>query len=91
MHGIGLSLLGLVAGYWVLERAEANKTHLKRVGRVIGWLVIMASFLGTVCRVYCLATNTYCPLDGKDSWKHQRPFHSHQPPEGAPSGEADRD
>lgn len=91
MHGAGLSLLGLVAGYWVLERAETNKSHLKRVGRVIGWLVITASFVSIVCRVYCLATKTACPLDGKSSWKHKTPLHSYQLPEEVPSGEMGQD
>jgi len=72
MYGVGWGLLGLVAGYWVLERAETNKGNLKRLGRVIGWLVITASFIGAICRVYCVATGTMCPLDGKGSWKYQK-------------------
>ena len=45
-------LLGAVAGYWVLERAETHKGDLKRIGQFVGWLVIVASLAGMVCRVW---------------------------------------
>jgi hypothetical protein len=57
-HGIGLLLVTVVAGYWVLERAETHKGDLRRVGKALGWLIIVASLIGIACRVWCYAT---CP------------------------------
>lgn len=57
-YGIGLLLATIVAGYWVLERAETHKGDLRRVGKVLGWLIIVASLIGIACRVWCYAT---CP------------------------------
>ena len=53
-------LLGGVAGYWVLERAEAHKGDLKKLGRFLGWLIIVASFVGIVCRAWSLSSA--CPI-----------------------------
>lgn len=61
--GAGMLLLGAVAGYWVLERAETHKGDLRRVGKVLGWLIIVTSLIGLACRVYALATGkAYCPM-----------------------------
>ena len=57
--GGGLLLLSAVAGYWVLERAETHKGSLRRSGRVVGWIIIVSSFVGLICRIAC-ATN--CPI-----------------------------
>jgi len=57
-HGIGLLLVTAAAGYWVLERAETHKGDLRRVGKVLGWLIIVSSLIGVVCRVWGYAT---CP------------------------------
>ena len=66
MHGgIGASLVGLVAGYWVLDRAQANKANLKRVGNIIGWLVITASIVSAVSGGLCNALGGGCPFAGK--------------------------
>ena len=66
MHGgIGASLVGLVAGYWVLDRAQANKANLKRIGNIIGWLVIVASLVSAITGSYCRATGKMCPFTGK--------------------------
>lgn len=62
MHGgTGLLLLGAVAGYWVLERADSHKGQLKKAGQVVGWVVIVTSLLGVACRVYAVATGQACP------------------------------
>jgi hypothetical protein len=73
-YGIGLLLLGTVAGYWVLERAETHKGDLRKVGQVLGWLLIVLSLVGTACRVWTLATgNTalgrkaFCPFSRSTS------------------------
>jgi len=62
MHGgTGLLLLGAVAGYWVLERADSHRGQLKQVGQVVGWVVIVTSLLGAACKVYAVATGQDCP------------------------------
>lgn len=62
LHGIEGLLLTAVAGYWVLERSEGHKGDLKRVGRVLGVIIIVASLVGVVCRVWCLGA---CPMGAK--------------------------
>ena len=77
-HGVGVLLLAAVAGYWVLERAERQRGALKRVGRLVGSIVIVVSVLGVACHVWSLATGAsgwypfgtsskglYCPYHGK--------------------------
>ena len=59
-HSAAELLLAAVAGYWVLERAETHKGELKRVGRFLGGLIIVASLVGLVCRVWSLSAA--CPL-----------------------------
>ena len=59
--GTGLLLLGAVAGYWALERAESHKGNLRQVGKVVGWVVIVSSLLGVACRVYAVASGQACP------------------------------
>ena len=57
VHGTGLFLLSAVAGYWVLERASGHKGDVQRVGKVVGWLVILLSFAGIACSLWCAATS----------------------------------
>ena len=66
-HGTGLLLFAAVAGYWVLERSSGHKGDLKRVGQVIGWVVILASFAGLACKVWALSTGNapFCLLGEK--------------------------
>ncbi len=65
-HGVGVLLFAAVAGYWVLERAETHKGDLRRVGKGLGWLIIVVSLIGIVCKVWSYA----CPAGamGKKSW-----------------------
>ena len=60
MHGVGLLLLSAVAGYWVLERSSVHKGELKRVGQLLGGLVIVVSLIGVVCTVACMAGGMGC-------------------------------
>jgi len=87
MSGILGIAVGLAIGYWVLERAESNKANLRRVGRVIGWLIVTSSFVAAVCPVYSGATGTMCPFSGKGGWKGYRQPGAMPPmPEGMPGG-----
>lgn len=44
-------LISAAAGYWVLERAERQRGRLKTVGRIVGWLVVILSFVGVAGRL----------------------------------------
>ena len=48
MHGMAALLLTAVAGYWVLERSQAHKGNLKRVGQLLGVAIIVLSLLGLI-------------------------------------------
>ena len=68
IHEVGGLLVGAIGGYWVLERAETHKGSLRRLGRFLGWSIILISAIGVVCRVWCLASckpgamGRYCPF-----------------------------
>ena len=52
-HGAGLFLVSTVAGYWVLERAETHKGSLKKLGRFLGWDIIIGGLCGAVRSITC--------------------------------------
>ncbi len=58
-------LFSAVAGYWVLERSETHKQgNLRRLGRFLGWVVVLVSLVGVACRVYGV-TSGACSMKGK--------------------------
>ena len=75
----GLLLLSVIGGYWMLERAEAHKGELRRIGRLLGGTVIVASLLGMVFR--CWAVGQWMKGAG---WSC--PFMSRSASTPAPSG-----
>ncbi len=67
-HSTGLLLLTAVAGYWLLERASYQKKgDLRRVGKVVGWFIIVVSVVGVACKVWCVAASSMgmCSFPGK--------------------------
>lgn len=73
-YGAGVLLLSAVAGYWVLERAETHKGSLRKAGRVVGWIIIVSSLVGVLCRVWTMATcapgamgKGWCPFSSSKS------------------------
>ncbi|MBI2871087.1 MAG: hypothetical protein HYY14_05175 [Candidatus Omnitrophica bacterium] len=64
MGGTAFLLLAIVAGYWLLERAEQQKGGMKRLGRILGLVVIAIALIGTACKVYCISSGNYasCPV-----------------------------
>ena len=82
--GSGLLLVGVIGGYWLLERAETHKGKLRRIGRVLGALVIVVSLLGAVFRGWsaCHWTKHRRGLGG---WSC--PFMSKPAPAPAPESE----
>ena len=76
MYGAGILLLAAIGGYWVLERAQGHRGNLKRIGQLVGGVVIIVSLLGVSCKVYGLATGKsyskcskryYCPYAAKQA------------------------
>ena len=55
LHDSGTLLLAAAAGYWVLEQAQTQKKNLKRVGRFLGWTIIVVSLVGMACRIWVAA------------------------------------
>ena len=67
VDGAGLLLLSAAAGYWVLERAENHKRGLRRVGRWVGGLIVVAALAGVACRVTaCMSKG--CAMTGKGAY-----------------------
>ena len=67
--GSGLLLVSAAIGYLVLERSEKHKGGLKRVGRLLGSVIIIVSLIGVACRIWYVSTWTkgawagrYCPV-----------------------------
>jgi len=70
-YGAGMLLISAAVGYFVLERAEKRKGVLKRVGQLLGWLIIIVSLVGVACRTWCVSTGAKgwrsCPFMPKAS------------------------
>ena len=75
VYGTGVLLLAAVGGYWVLERAASHKGTLKRVGQLLGTVLIIVSLIGVICTVWYAATcqtgsmgkGGFCPYTPKAS------------------------
>lgn len=66
-YGVGALLIAAVGGYWVLERAARQKGNLKKVGQLLGTVIIIVSLIGVVCKVWYTVK---CPTGsiGKGGW-----------------------
>ena len=71
-HRIVAYLISLAVGYWVLTLAEKEKNTNKKIGKVVGWIIIVVSLIGPLCitgsRVFCHGSScSYmqsCPWGG---------------------------
>ena len=79
-HGVGELLLAAVGGYWVIERAQAHKGQLKKVGQFLGALIIVISLVDVACRAWCLigGARGYCQV-GKTGKGWHCPYTSKSP------------
>lgn len=59
VYGVEGLLLAAIGGYWVLERASAQKGQLRQVGLFLGSLVIVMSLLGVLAEVWSMGA---CPV-----------------------------
>lgn len=51
-HGVSVSLITAAVGYWVLTLAAKEKEQLRKIGNVVGLLIIVVSLLGAACKIY---------------------------------------
>ncbi len=50
-HKIVAYLISMAVGYWVLTLAAREKNDLQKIGKAIGWIIIVVSFFGPLCAV----------------------------------------
>lgn len=71
-HRILAYLIGLALGYWVLTLAEKEKNHTKTIGRAIGWIIIVVSFIGPLClagsALFCRSYGDHCSYSAQCPW-----------------------
>jgi hypothetical protein len=73
-HHIAAYLLTLAVGYWVLTLAEKEKGLNKKIGKFVGWAILIVSLVGPLClAASCLvchsrgdacSTSSSCPWSG---------------------------
>ena len=69
MHGAGVLLFAVAAGYWVLERASAQKGQLKQLGQFLGALIVVLALAGVAMELLGLGPyglgrkgGAWCPM-----------------------------
>ncbi len=50
---IAAYLITLAVGYWVLTLAGKEKGTNQKIGKVIGWIIIVVSLFGPLCLAAC--------------------------------------
>lgn len=66
-----LYLISLAVGYWVLRTAEGDKGKIQKIGRWIGWVIVIASAGGFLCTTlyrWCAwqsGSKAYCPISSR--------------------------
>ncbi|HEY5039018.1 MAG TPA: hypothetical protein VIJ93_08120, partial [bacterium] len=48
-HHIVSYLIAAAVGYWVLTLAEKEKGRNKKVGKFVGWAILVVSLVGPLC------------------------------------------
>lgn len=75
-HRILAYLIGLALGYWVLTHAEREKGTLKRIGKVIGWIILVVSLIGPLClagsSIFCRTHGDECTYSTSCPWNGER-------------------
>ncbi len=63
-HRIVAYLIGLAIGYWVLTVAEKETGFNKKLGKVVGWIILIVSLCGPLClagsRMMCCSSSSNC-------------------------------
>lgn len=68
-----LLLIALGFGFKIFAEASANaKKSVKQLGRLVGIVIMLVSFLGVTCNVFSVIrygkSGFYCPFSGKSIW-----------------------
>ena len=64
-HGsIPVLLVTAAVGYWVLTLAAKEKEGTKKIGHLVGLIIIVVSLLGAACKIYCQVSGSSCPMEG---------------------------
>lgn len=64
-HSSALLLAASAVGFLVLERADKHKGQLRGVGLLVGWLIILVSFAGVACNIFCFSSYRRGGMFGK--------------------------
>ncbi len=70
-HGVAPLLISAAAGYWMLIQAGKEKAQLKKIGQVVGVVILVASLAGAACKIYYQVTGCvpekgiFCPYGSK--------------------------
>jgi hypothetical protein len=82
-HRIVAYLIGLAVGYWVLTLAGKEKNLNKTVGQVIGWIIIVVSFVGPLClagsAIFCRTHSDTCSYSSGCPWNGGGMMKNHCP------------
>lgn len=74
LQGAAGLLIAAAVGYLVIERADRHKGSLRRIGYLVGGVIVVSSIIGLACKVSCMASGgscgmmkkgAYCPMTGK--------------------------
>ena len=65
LHGVSSLLIAAAAGYWVLTQAAHQKEQVRKLGELLGLIIIVVSLIGTGCKIYGLIKGGYCPWGPK--------------------------
>ena len=60
--GVPVLLVTAAVGYWVLTLAAKEKEGTKKIGHLVGLVIIVVSLLGVACKLYCQVSG--CPMGG---------------------------
>ena len=70
LHGVSGLLITVAVGYWVFTHAEKEKGQVRKLGQLLGLIIIGVSLVGVGCKIYLLATGcppgkVFCPYTGR--------------------------
>ena len=70
LHGVSDLLITAAVGYWVVTQAQKEKGQIKKLGQLLGIIIVFISLVGAGCRIYCFAKSSpigkmACPYTGK--------------------------
>lgn len=65
-HGVSGLLIAAAAGYWVLTQSAHQRENVKKLGQLLGIVIIAVSVAGAACKLYYITTGksmggVFCP------------------------------